>query len=304
MVGAVAVSDGADTNLKRQRNLRKLLQQIHKLQERVRLGEALLPEQQEKLDRLDEVEDELDELDEELRKREEVKSSKRRCESVSPTVASTASTVSSLGERNRNSPIRSLRRSSSTLEEDPLGVEDLLPAQSPPAEEKFKWHVDVRPFVSDFSKQYALCLEQIRELSDECFGENAMEKCSKKGGWHLTVVTEDEELLAFITYKMKTECLHIGNIAVPVEQRRKGYGKMVIKWAINYARQQAKQHGIIAVSLSALKESIPFYKSLGFALIPVTGVYDQEGLIPGQEYMEYGIGRKNKKSGGGGRKKK
>lgn len=197
----------------------------------------------------------------------------------------------------------------STVVATTLEVEETKNARSEPSNSRVSnkneganltWHVDVHPFVSDFSRDYKQCLQQIRELSRECFEDDATEKCSKKGGWHLTVMTEESDLNAFIAYKIKDKALHIGQIAVAVHKRRKGYGKMMIKWAINYARQHAKQHSIGMVSLSALKESLPFYKAIGFVHIPVSGVYDREGLIPGQEYFEYRIGRKNK----GGKKKR
>ena len=75
----------------------------------------------------------------------------------------------------------------------------------------------------------------------------------------------DNELLAFIMYKVMNEraCLSIANVAVPKNQRRRGYGRIIVKWMINYAKKSLK-HLVNFLALSSLPNTIKFYKSLGF----------------------------------------
>eukprot|EP00397_Hematodinium_sp_SG-2012_P053330 GEMP01063599.1.p1 GENE.GEMP01063599.1~~GEMP01063599.1.p1 ORF type:complete len:205 (+),score=28.96 GEMP01063599.1:45-659(+) len=194
-----------DIDFKRERRLVKLLTQIESLEAQDRTGCDLLPEQLEKLRRRNDAETELEEIRQ--------KTTGRRVSDIS----------TCLDQASRSSQRKSyLSRRSLTIEEDPLGVGDLLPPTIEPAAQsksEKKWHEDIRPFGSDFSKEYWICLQQIRELSQDCFGDDSTEKCSKRGGWHITVLTENKELLGFVVYKIRLRCLSIAYIAVPVEQR-------------------------------------------------------------------------------------
>eukprot|EP00397_Hematodinium_sp_SG-2012_P058465 GEMP01073969.1.p1 GENE.GEMP01073969.1~~GEMP01073969.1.p1 ORF type:complete len:273 (+),score=35.60 GEMP01073969.1:44-862(+) len=269
-----------DIDFKRERRLVKLLTQIESLEAQDRTGCDLLPEQLEKLRRRNDAETELEEIRQ--------KTTGRRVSDIS----------TCLDQASRSSQRKSyLSRRSLTIEEDPLGVGDLLPPTIEPAAQsksEKKWHEDIRPFGSDFSKEYWICLQQIRELSQDCFGDDSTEKCSKRGGWHITVLTENKELLGFLVYKIRLRCLSIAYIAVPVEQRRRGYGKELIRWAQSYARKKSKTTGIDIVGLSSLKEAVPFYKAMGFAQVNVTKFYEDDNLIPGQVYMEYRINKRKK----------
>lgn len=257
---------------KHERALRKLLKQIDGIEVKLRDGRSVDAGELEKLGRKYAAEQELEKL----------KDSQQNL--------SDGSTRISRDSASRSTRVSYLARRSLNIEQDPVGVEDLRPpARNTVVQTSGKtWHVDVRPFGSDFARENQRCLLQIRELSQDCFGSDSAEKCSKKGGWHMTVLTENQGLLGFIVYRITGKCLCIANIAVPVEHRRKGYGKELIRWAQAYARQKSKVNGIEFVGLSSLKESVPFYKAIGFHQVKVARCED-DTLIAGQVYMEYRI---------------
>lgn len=264
---------------KRERALKKLLIQIDQIEEKARNGGVVLHDQLEKLGRRCHIEKELEQL--------QWKHVPRRDSQIS----TQASRVSLSDRRTSVSSRHSL-----TIEEDPIGVEDLQDVRRRDVTTGEKtWHVDIRPFGSDFERDFRACLQEIRELSQDCFGSDSTDKCSKRQGWHLTVLTQDQILLGFISYKIRSPVLSIANIAVPVEQRRKGYGKALIRWAQRYARKQAKASSVEVVGLSALKESVPFYKAMGFHDVGVRRIEEDTTVIPGQVYMEYRLKREKNK---------
>lgn len=146
-------------------------------------------------------------------------------------------------------------------------------------------------------------LSQIRNLSQECFKEDCLEHCSKRGGWRLTLLIariRDGEasevptlLLGFIVYKHKPEMgvFSVAKIAVPGELRRHGFGRQLMSWALQTAKKDPQ---IGCISLSSLPQAVTFYQRLGFKRLHEITAKDENALFPGQVYMEQKI-RRNKK---------
>lgn len=142
-----------------------------------------------------------------------------------------------------------------------------------------------------------LCLlNQVRILSQECFLEDCLEHCSKRGGWRLTLlVARPKEmrlgpvqtvLLGFIVYRLKPELgvFSVAKIAVPSALRRHGFGRQLMMWGMLAAKRDQQ---IGCISLSALPQAVSFYQRLGFKKMhEITAKDDENALFPGQVYME------------------
>eukprot|EP00928_Gymnodinium_smaydae_P048003 TRINITY_DN32052_c0_g1_i1.p1 TRINITY_DN32052_c0_g1~~TRINITY_DN32052_c0_g1_i1.p1 ORF type:complete len:298 (-),score=43.24 TRINITY_DN32052_c0_g1_i1:404-1243(-) len=196
--------------------------------------------------------------------------------------------------------------SSTTWAEDPVAVEDIAPPEpetiQEAPEEQPVLLADVKPHNKDVVAQPAMAalLAQARSLSMDCFEEDCLHGCSKRGGWRVTLLAsrledgEEAALLAFLVYKFKCECLSIAKLAVPETYRRRGFGRVMIQWAVQHAKSL---RDIRCVCLSSLAEAVPFYQRLGFKRIfDITAKNKEEDdeLIPGQVYMEL----RTKKGGG------
>jgi GNAT superfamily N-acetyltransferase len=141
-------------------------------------------------------------------------------------------------------------------------------------------------------------LAEVSELSELCFDYDciASEHCSNKSGWRLAMLYGDA-LQGFVVYRFRLElrCAQIAKIAVSPSYRRLGLGSKLVRWLA----KKAKGQGLEAVSLSSLKEAVPFYKRLGFKVIPAGDMADTllpgEELIEDQVYMELNLGARKKK---------
>lgn len=146
-------------------------------------------------------------------------------------------------------------------------------------------------------------LNDVSELSWECFQENVVEKvraeCKDDPPLVLVLLQHthtdggelNDELLGFLVYKFcgpPVRRLSIRNVAIPKHFRGLGYGKKLTEWAMDYAKEMPRsQCG--TVTCSALPEAIPFYQRLGWEFD--TQAQDQkvevENAIPGQVFMQY-----------------
>jgi len=173
---------------------------------------------------------------------------------------------------------------------------------------------DVKPHSKEVQSDVAMAalLEQVRVLSEDCFQDNCLLGCSKRGGWRITLLAsgmdcgEDAVLLAFIVYRVKpdAQCVSISKLAVPEGHRRRGYGQILIQWVVQYAQGLSD---ISHVGLSSLAEAIKFYQRLGFKKIfdlTPKNVDDDEEFFPGQVYMELKVWKARGRRGTGARRTK
>lgn len=176
--------------------------------------------------------------------------------------------------------------------------------------------VDVKPHSPEATGCPSMMslLAQVKELSKECFEDNCLDGCSKRGGWHVTllagmgpekevdVTAKPKLLLGFVVYRLKPNLhvLSVAKLAVPQVYRRRGYGRQLISWAIQYVKKLPE---ISCVSLASLPEAVPFYQRLGFRKLHVITdtTEGHEDYIPGQVYMEFPT-RKGKSGRTGGRR--
>jgi len=224
------------------------------------------------------------------------------------------------------SPAMRLRRSSSVLStcsvlstkswfEDGVAVEDAVPPDKALVKEAALTTeepvilADVKPFSEQSRSDPAMValLEQVRVLSEDCFDDDCLKGCSKRGGWKLTLLASRLEtgpgamLLAFLVYRLKPdqECLSVSKLAVPEDHRRLGYGQKLISWSIQHAKGL---QDISRVGLSSLAAAVKFYQRLGFKkLFDLTpkDCQDDEEYFPGQVYMEFRIKKPRNRLGGG-----
>jgi len=126
---------------------------------------------------------------------------------------------------------------------------------------------------SDDHDAIGTILEEVRELSDECFGEDCVAKALEKG-WTLTLLTDaaaasnssDMRLCGFLCHvhaPVPRAELHVARLAVPRRHRGCGHGQALMRWILAKAAHMP-QSDCGWVSLSALDEAVPFYERFGF----------------------------------------
>lgn len=71
---------------------------------------------------------------------------------------------------------------------------------------------------------------------------------------------DEKNLTAYLRAEEMGDKIHIGRVCVEENDRKKGYGKMLL----NYLFEYAKNGGFAMVELSAVDTAVGFYKKLGF----------------------------------------
>jgi len=206
--------------------------------------------------------------------------------------------------------------SSKSWYEDSVAVEDLSPPDknllADTYSEKPVILPDIKPHTNEVLSDPAMValLEQVCDLSHDCFHDNCLSSCSKRGGWRITLLASRLEegpgavLLAFIVFKLRVDhqVLSISKLAVPEDHRRRGYGRDMIMWAAQFAKSR-KEKDISCISLSSLPTSVKFYQRLNFKYIfEITAKHQQDDdeLVEGQVYMELAVRKHGGRGGGGG----
>jgi len=115
-----------------------------------------------------------------------------------------------------------------------------------------------------------ILLDELRELSEHCFEEDATLQASTEG-WKLAVLTDDDldgikHVRGYISYKLcpqpKAE-MHIQRLAVPRKHRRHGYAAILVRWALAKAARMPMSE-CATITVSAFDTVVPFYKKFGF----------------------------------------
>jgi ribosomal protein S18 acetylase RimI-like enzyme len=128
-----------------------------------------------------------------------------------------------------------------------------------------------------------------RELSTKVFDEDCLAEVTKKSGWKLSLLVSHDlcTLCGFIVSKVAKGALSIAKLAVPLEFRRSGFGKLIMD---EVTRSAKKQNDVYEVCLSSLPTAITFYQRLGFKafrdLRISSGSGSADDLVEGQVYME------------------
>lgn len=166
-------------------------------------------------------------------------------------------------------------------------------------------HVNVCSEEAQPGTRLGQLLDQVTELSWECFKSNVVQKLQAKSEQNAPAVlvllgqkdpqdVEEElpeELLGFLVYECSgppVRRLTIHNVAVPERLRGFGYGKRLTEWAMEHAQHlPLSQCGWL--HCSALPEAVPFYERLGWEVDKKA--QDErvhlENELPGQVYMQY-----------------
>mmetsp|Transcript_49341 Transcript_49341/g.86901 ORF Transcript_49341/g.86901 Transcript_49341/m.86901 type:complete len:251 (-) Transcript_49341:199-951(-) len=133
-------------------------------------------------------------------------------------------------------------------------------------------------------------LSQLRNLSEKVFDEDCLSEITKKSGWKLTVLASDDLciLCGFLVAKVVNGTLSIAKLAVPVEFRGNGFGKLIMEETMKLYK---KQGNVYEVCLSSLPTAVSFYQCLGFKAFKGWSKANMErlaerNLVQGQVYME------------------
>jgi hypothetical protein len=118
-------------------------------------------------------------------------------------------------------------------------------------------------------------LEEARALAEFIFEDDGdvVKKCAKEK-WTMSLLTEASQdgtrtLLGYICYKKIPERseVYIARLAVPMNQRKKGYAGKLVHWLMGEAARLPLSE-CASVACSAVDGVIPFYTSLGFVAAP------------------------------------
>lgn len=106
--------------------------------------------------------------------------------------------------------------------------------------------------------------------------------------------------LGFITYKFwgpPLKAMSISRVAVPEKYQMLGFGRQLVRWAINRAKQKPR-YECDRVTLSATPNAIPFYARLNFSVVSDSSCEvpsDQARAKESAQKMEYSLGRSTKR---------
>jgi ribosomal protein S18 acetylase RimI-like enzyme len=143
-------------------------------------------------------------------------------------------------------------------------------------------------------------MQELRDLAWQDFKEDIIEDAKKKG-WSLTVLTRpgprailqdgsqaicetcnDRELAGFMFYVIRGTSFHIARLAVAQQFRKAGYGRRLMRWALEKAAEMPRSQ-VAWIACSALDTAVPFYENFGFMDMTADAV-DEEGHF--QTWME------------------
>merc|ERR1711982_154921 len=85
-----------------------------------------------------------------------------------------------------------------------------------------------------------------------------------------TVASNHLVFYGFIIYNFwgpPLKAMSISRIAVPPKYQMQGFGKQLVRWAIEKAKQKPR-HECNRATLSAIPKAVPFYERLGFTPVP------------------------------------
>jgi len=114
--------------------------------------------------------------------------------------------------------------------------------------------------------------EELRELSEYCFEEDATIQAATKG-WKVTLLTDTDldgmkHVRGYISYKLyphpRAE-MHIQRLAVPRKHRLHGYAATLVRWALAKAARMPMSE-CATIRVSALDSVVPFYSKFGFSV--------------------------------------
>jgi len=151
------------------------------------------------------------------------------------------------------------------------------------------------PFLDNVDTCNHALAVQIRALSKEAFDEDATQA---KRGEHLAVLLrgkEKGEVVCYATYVVRRDLqsFSVNKLAVAPAHRRRGLGRIMLRNLIQVAKRRSRgQLPLEVICLSALPNSIPFYKACGFNEQPCVKLRTTEDVIEGQVYMEHRLQRK------------
>jgi len=102
---------------------------------------------------------------------------------------------------------------------------------------------------------------------------------------------EPRDFYGFVIYKFwgpPLKTMSISRVAVPSRYRVQGFGRQLVRWAIERAKQKPR-HECARVSLLATSSAVPFYERLNFtATSPEDSPSGAAGPeLPGSVWMEY-----------------
>jgi len=160
-------------------------------------------------------------------------------------------------------------------------------------------------FLETVSPQQRDLASQVRAISSEAFGEDAMQT---HRGERVAVLTFGDEVVAYASYVCRQQLgsLNVNKLAVSRTRRRQGLGRRLIRQLVQLARQRpvAPKQGRVkqaappleVVCLSALPTAVDFYRACGFREERAVRLPEEDGeeLVEGQVYMEYGLSRKRR----------
>lgn len=120
-------------------------------------------------------------------------------------------------------------------------------------------------------------MSQIMAIEREAFGEDSWSENSflsglRQSAAHYTAVCDGETVLGYLGFLHVLEEMEILTVATAKQARRRGIGKKMITYAMDYAREHEVARILLEVRASN-KAAIALYESFGFRKLGVRRAY-------------------------------
>ncbi|MDA8948996.1 GNAT family N-acetyltransferase [Flavobacteriaceae bacterium] len=131
-----------------------------------------------------------------------------------------------------------------------------------------------RPYLSRDAKDFkSLNMEWLEayfevEPYDELVLSNPQSEILDQGGSIFMLLKEEKTIGTFAFLKKNVGLYELSKMAVTPKERGKGYGNMIIQFAIHYAKQH-QWKSLILYSSTILENSIYLYNKYGFKEVPI-----------------------------------
>lgn len=169
---------------------------------------------------------------------------------------------------------------------------------------------DFRPKDLEADPALAALVADAQPLYDEHFHEDLLEDLGSKENARISFLVRpgqaEQVFCGLIVYKFwgpPLRVMSILRVAVPQKFRMLGYGRQLMRWAMQKATQMPRTQ-CAKLTLCAMPEAITFYDRLGFAPMPDESLEmppeesdEVPKRLPGAVWMEYKCGRSYKATG-------
>lgn len=140
------------------------------------------------------------------------------------------------------------------------GVGDILSApgiEHPSVENVLRWE-------PVFGTAEGAVVDQVRRLAQAEFREDALEIVEAGGMWEALALMQADSVVGFVVFGVFDGEMSLRYLAVSPEHRGRGHGRRLV----DIVRERCVVRGVRQIGLYGNRETVSFYRSLGFHEVP------------------------------------